>query len=116
MVAVFFIILFFFFCYTLRHRGRGTTAGNIHDFWIRVGMISFSQYFVQIFSDVRGDDLDPNWCFFHGRNHDGAGIIQPARHGDEFVAENRKGRFIFSDNFLNAFSVCRMKVIDVHVH
>ena len=41
-------------------------------------MIGFSQYFVQIFSDVRGDDLDPNWCFFYGRNHDGAGIIQPA--------------------------------------
>lgn len=64
MVAVFFIILFSFFCYSLRHRGRGATAGNIHDFRIRVGMIGFSQYFVQIFSDVRGDDLDPNWCFF----------------------------------------------------
>ncbi len=79
-------------------------------------MISFSQYFVQIFSDVCGDNLDPNWCFFYGRNHDGAGIIQPTRHGDEFVAENRKGWFIFSDNFLDTFSVCRMKVINVHVH
>ncbi|GDP18202.1 hypothetical protein BvCmsNSP079_04871 [Escherichia coli] len=90
----FFIILFSFFCYTLRHWSRGATAGNIHDFWIRVGMVGFGQYFVQIFGNTVGSSLDTNWCFFHGRNHYRAGIIQVTRHGDEFVTKNRKGRLI----------------------
>lgn len=79
-------------------------------------MIGFSQYFVQIFSDVCGDDFDFNWCFFYGCNYDGVGIIQFVRYGDEFVVENRKGWFIFSDNFFNVFSVCWMKVIDVQIY
>ncbi len=93
MVAVFLHHPVFFLLLHAAASGQRNDRRHIDYFWIRVGMISFSQYFVQIFSYVCGDNLDPNWCFFYGRNHDGAGIIQPARHGDEFVAENRKGWF-----------------------